>query len=138
MLGATPCFADLAEVDGLQTIAQFLPRIAAAAVMDEAVNEPGWKDASQLAGNDLADATRLLNSILGENQGQLFIENKENSLRVISNLQTSLAKIAQLINAGDHQQLQDHLESLRIGREKWLGSRRNDQPKKKNSILGRK
>ena len=118
MLGATPCFADLAEVDGLQTIAQYLPRITAAAVMDEAVNEPGWKDASQLAGDDLANATRLLNSILDENQGQLFIENKENSLRVISNLQTSLAKIAQLINTGDHQKLQDHLDSLRIGREK--------------------
>jgi prephenate dehydrogenase len=138
MLGATPCFADLAEVDGLQTIAQFLPRITAAAAMDEAVNEPGWKDASKLAGDDLANATRMLNSIVDENQGQLLIENKENSLRVISNLQISLAKIAQLIKSGDHQKLQDHLESLRMEREKWLGSRRNVQPKKKTSILGRK
>jgi prephenate dehydrogenase len=137
-LDATPCFADLAEVGGLQTIAQFLPRITAAAVMDEAINEPGWKDASKLAGDDLANATRLLNSILYENQGQLLIENKENSLRVISNLQSSLAKIAKLINTGDHQELQDHLDSLRMGREKWLGNRRNVQPKKKTSVPGRK
>jgi prephenate dehydrogenase len=138
MLGSKPCFADLAEVDGLQTIAQFLPRISAAAVMEEALNEPGWKDASKLAGDDLANATRLLNSIMDENQGQLLIENKENSLRVISNLQISLVKMAQLINAGDHQKLQEHLESLRMGREKWLGSRRDVQPKKKTSLLGRK
>ncbi len=138
MLGSKPCFADLVEVDGLQTIAQFLPRISAAAVMEEALNEPGWKDASKLAGDDLANATRLLNSIMDENQGQLLIENKENSLRVISNLQISLAKIAQLINAGDHQKLQEHLESLRMEREKWLGSRRDVQPKKKTSLLGRK
>jgi prephenate dehydrogenase len=122
----------------LQTIAQFLPRISAAVVMEEALNEPGWKDASKLAGDDLANATRLLNSIMDENQGQLLIENKENSLRVISNLQISLVKMAQLINAGDHQKLQEHLESLRMGREKWLGSRRDVQPKKKTSLLGRK
>ena len=138
MMGATPCFADLAEVDGLQTIAQFLPRITAAAVMDEVVNEPGWKDASKLAGDDLANATRLLNSILDENQGQVLIDNKENSLRVIANLQNSLAKLAQLINAGESQKLQDYLESLRIERENWLGKRRNIQPKKKNSVFGRK
>jgi len=138
MMGATPCFADLAEVDGLQTIAQFMPRIAAAAVMDEVVNEPGWKDASKLAGDDLANATHLLNSILDENQGQVLIDNKENSLRVIANLQNSLSKLAQLINAGESEKLQDYLESLRMERENWLGKRRNIQPKKKISVFGRK
>ena len=138
MMGATPCFADLAEVDGLQTIAQFLPRITATAVMDEVVNEPGWKDASKLAGDDLANATRLLNSILDENQGQVLIDNKENSLRVIANLQNSLGKLAQLIHAGDSQKLQDYLESLRMERENWLGKRRNVQPRKTNKIFGKK
>jgi len=138
MMGATPCFADLAEVDGLQTIAQFMPRIAAAAVMDEVVNEPGWKDASKLAGDDLANVTHLLNSILDENQGQVLIDNKENSLRVIANLQNSLSKLAQLINAGESEKLQDYLESLRMERENWLGKRRNIQPKKKISVFGRK
>ena len=138
MMGATPCFADLAEVDGLQTIAQFMPRIAAAAVMDEVVNEPGWKDASKLAGDDLANATHLLNSILDENQGQVLIDNKENSLRVIANLQNSLSKLAQLINAGEGEKLQDYLESMRMERENWLGKRRNIQPKKKISVFGRK
>ena len=138
LMGATPCFADLAEVDGLQTIAQFLPRITAAVVMDEVVNEPGWKDASKLAGDDLANATRLLNSILDENQGQVLIDNKENSLRVIANLQNSLAKLAQLICAGDSQKLQETLESLRMERENWLGKRRNIQLKKRNSVFGRK
>ncbi len=138
LMGATPCFADLAEVDGLQTIAQFLPRITAAVVMDEVVNEPGWKDASKLAGDDLANATRLLNSILDENQGQVLIDNNENSLRVIANLQNSLGKLAQLIHAGDSQKLQDYLESLRMERENWLGKRRNIQPKKRNSVFGRK
>ncbi len=138
LIGATPCFADLAEVDGLQTIAQFLPRISAAAVMDEVVNEPGWKDARKLAGDDLANTTRLLNSILDENQGQVLIDNQENSLRVIANLQNSLGKLAQLIHDGDSQKLQEHLDSLRMERESWLGKRRNVQPKKKNSVFGRK
>jgi prephenate dehydrogenase len=138
LMGATPCFADLAEVDGLQTIAQFLPRISATAVMDEVMNEPGWKDASKLAGDDLANTTRLLNSILDENQGQVLIDNQENSLRVIANLQNSLGKLAQIIHAGDSQKLQDYLDSLRMERENWLGKRRNIQPKKKNSVFGRK
>ncbi len=138
LVGATPCFADLTEVDGLQTIAQFLPRISAAAVMDEAINEPGWKDAGKLAGDDLANTTRLLNSILDENQGQVLIDNQENSLRVIANLQGSLEKMARLIRAGDSQKLQEFMDSLRMERESWLGKRRNIQPKKKNSVFGRK
>jgi len=138
MLGATPCFADLAEVDGLQTIAQFLPLISAAAVMAEAANEPGWKDASQLAGNALANATHLLNSIVEENQGQVLVEDQENSLRVIVNLQNSLAKLAQLVQAGDGQKLQDYLDSLRMERENWLAKRKNIQPKKKSSVFSRK
>ena len=137
-LGATPCFADMVEVDGLQTLAQVLPRIAAAAVMAEVVNEPGWKDASQLAGNDLANATRLIDSILIENQGQVLIEDQENCLRVIVNLQNSLAKLAHLIEAGDRQKLQDYLESLRVERENWLNGRKNIQPKKKSSVFRRK
>lgn len=138
LLGATPRFADMVEVDGLQTLAQVLPRIAAAAVMAEVVNEPGWKDASQLAGNDLANATRLMNSILIENQGQVLIEDQENSLRVIVNLQNSLAKLANFIEAGDSQKLQDYLESLRVERENWLNGRKNIQPKKKSSVFRRK
>jgi prephenate dehydrogenase len=137
-MGATPCFADLAEVDGLQTIAQFLPRIIAAAVMDEVVNEPGWKDARKLAGNDLANATRLLNLILDENQGQVLIDNKENSLRMIVNMQNSLAKLAQLIHVGDSQKLQETLENLRMERDKWLANRKNVLPGKKYKIFGRK
>jgi len=138
LIGAIPCFADLTEVDGLQTVVQYLPRITAAALMDEVINEPGWRDASKLAGDDLAIATRLLNSILVENQGQLMIENEQNSLRVIANLQNSLAKLAQFIQAGDSQKLQEYLESLQMERESWLGKRRNTQPREKKQIFGRK
>jgi prephenate dehydrogenase len=138
LLGAEPCFADLAEVNGLQSITHILPRIAAAAVMDEVIHEPGWKDASQLAGAELVGATRLLDSIMDENQGEVLVSNQENSLRVIANLQNSLAELAVLIKKGDSQKLQEKLAQLRIGRENWLRQRRNIQEKKTRNSLGRK
>jgi prephenate dehydrogenase len=138
LLGAEPCFADLAEVDGLQAITQLLPCISAAALMAEVTSEPGWKDASHLAGAELAQATRLLDSILAENLGEMLLSNRENSLRVIANLQNSLADIAALIKAGDNRSLQDELTRLRLERENWRKMRRNAQTKKKGTVPGRK
>jgi prephenate dehydrogenase len=138
LLGAEPCFADLAEVNGLQAITHILPFISAATVMDEVIHEPGWKDASQLAGAELVGTTRLLDAIMDENQGEVLVSNQENSLRVIANLQDSLAELAVLIKKGDSQELQDKLAQLRIERESWLRQRRNVQEKKTSSRLGRK
>jgi prephenate dehydrogenase len=107
-------------------------------VMDEVIHEPGWKDASQLAGAELVGATRLLDSIMDENQGEVLVSNQENSLRVIANLQNSLAELAVLIKKGDSQKLQEKLAQLRIGRENWLRQRRNIQEKKTRNRLGRK
>jgi prephenate dehydrogenase len=130
MLGAEPYFADLEEVNGLQTIVQLLPYISNASLIDEIINEPGWKDASLLAGVDFAGAIRWLNLLTPENITAILVNNRENSQRVIASLQDSLTDLASLIKGGNEQELLEKFSQLQVEGKNWLIKRKNVQPQK--------
>ncbi len=130
LLGAEPFFADMAEVDGLQTLTYILPHFTAAALMDEVLHEPGWRDASQLAGSELAGMLSLLDSFSPDSVAELLVANRENSLRVMANLGRSLSDLAALIESGDSQKLQEKFSHLRDEYFDWLSKRGALQSKK--------
>lgn len=130
LLGAEPFFADMAEVDGLQTLTYILPHLTAAALMDEILHEPGWRDASQLAGSELAGVLDLLDSSSPESVAEVLISTRENTLRVMANLECSLSDLATLVESGDSQKLQEKLGHLRDEYFDWLNKRGALQSKK--------
>lgn len=130
LLGAEPFFADISEVNGLQTITCVLPHLTAAALMDEVLHEPGWRDASQLAGPELAGMLNLLDSSSPESVAEVLVANRENSLRVMANLGHSLSDLAVLVESGDNQKLQEKLSHLRDEYFDWLSKRGALQSKK--------
>lgn len=130
LLGAEPFFADLAEVDGLQTLTYILPHLTTAALMDEILHEPGWRDASQLAGLELAGMFNLLDSSSPESVAKALVANRENTLRVMANLERSLSELATLVESGDSQKLQEKLSHLRDEYFDWLSKRGALQSKK--------
>lgn len=123
LLGAEPFFADMAEVDGLQTITCVLPYLTAAALKDEILHEPGWRDASQLASFELALMLQLIESSSPKNLAAVLTANRENSLRVMANLERSLSDLAVLVESGDNQKLQEKLSHLRDEYFDWLSKR---------------
>ena len=124
LLGATPYFSDLLEVDGFQTLTHILPSIAAAAVMLEVENEPGWEDARKLAGENFAYSTLPLDHLMESyDLGQSLLLNGENSLRIIGNLQAALAQLGTLISEGKSEELKTILENMIASRNSWLKKR---------------
>jgi prephenate dehydrogenase len=62
LLGAVPYFVDAAEIDGIMATAHLLPQLAAAALVNAAVDQPGWPDIRKLAGRHFAASTALVES----------------------------------------------------------------------------
>ncbi len=131
LLGAEPFFADMAEVDGLQTLTYILPHLTAAALMDEILHEPGWREASQLAGSELAGMLNLLDSSSPASVAGVLVANRENTMRVMANLERSLGDLATLVESGDGQKLQEKLDHLRDEYFDWLSKRGALESKKK-------
>ena len=133
-LGATPYFADLAEVDGFQSISFHLSHIASAAVMLSAISEPGWRDARNLAGKEFADSTRAITSLIDDNKsGFSWIQNHDNSLRMIVDLQNSLQEIKVKIENQDEKGLQEILQNLQTERNSWIHQRHALEKEKKTN-----
>jgi prephenate dehydrogenase len=123
-LGAKPYFADLLEVDGFQSITEVLPQIASTAVLLSAAGEPGWKDAGKLANYLFYLASKPLDNLMDSDQpGHSLIVNRENSLRMIDNLQVTLQTIRKLIETRDKVGLKELLLDLQTQREMWLKQR---------------
>jgi prephenate dehydrogenase len=123
LLGASPYFADLIEVDGLMASAHILPQLTAAALMDSALHQPGWEDIRKLAGPAFAAATSQL---LAEEAGALIEavkQNQQNTVRVLDDAIAALSALREEIVADDASALEKKLETARKGREKWMAER---------------
>jgi prephenate dehydrogenase len=124
ILGSTPMFIDPSEADGLLAYSHTLPVLAAAALVNTTVDQPGWREARKLAGRDYALATEPVG--LGEenkNLGQIALQNSENTVRILNLLVDELLQIRDAIADKDAETLQKHLENAQKGREQWLHER---------------
>jgi len=124
LLDARPYFADALEFDGLTAASQSLPKLAAAALVNSVMNQPGWVEGRKLAGRTFAISTEPLMHLDDEKKlGQAAIENKENVVRVIDNYIQSLTVIRQAVLDGDQETLEKLLNGAVKGRDGWLSER---------------
>lgn len=124
LLGAQPFFADAYESDGLLAGSALLPRLAAAALLQAVIGQPGWKEGRKLAGKTFARAT--LPALELESAGAPGMEallNRENALRVLDNYINELSLLRQLIEENDEELLGKHIDDALAQRELWLKQR---------------
>ncbi len=124
MLGAVPLFADMAETDGLMTSAHIMPQLAAAAVLNAVIDQPGWKEARKLAGRPfaaLASALAYQDEI--ESLGEAATLNRENVARALDVVIGSLQGLRDDIANGNREDVIKRLETALDGHDRWFGER---------------
>ncbi len=124
LLGSTPLFADLAEIDGLMTSTMILPQILAAALLNATVDQPGWREARKVAGRAFADASGPVLHLDGSQSLKTSIVlNRENVMRVLDNSLAELQFIRSIIFEQDDSALEEYLERAYRSGNKWKQER---------------
>jgi prephenate dehydrogenase len=146
LLGAKPYFADPYEVDGLLGMVHLLPRLTAAALASAAFEQPGWLEARKLTGPAFAAITAPLElEAESYKPGLDAIHNRENALRLLDLLISTLQDVRSEIADGDAEALHNRFAEARTNRNHWLGQRKTgewgERPTPeipaKSSMLGR-
>ncbi|HXF84831.1 MAG TPA: prephenate dehydrogenase/arogenate dehydrogenase family protein [Anaerolineales bacterium] len=124
LLGAQALLSDSFEVDGLLASAHILPQLAAAALLDATVNQPGWREASKLASRPYATATAAL-AYHDElrSLSEAALGNRENVVRMLDTYIASLQKLRNEIADGDDKSMLELLDEALKSREQWLQER---------------
>ena len=124
LLGATPLFADEAEVDGLAAASQILPQLAAAALLNATIPQPGWREGRKTAGPAYASATAPITLLTEKTKlGQAALLNQVNTLRMVDELIAQLREVRTAIANQDAKTLQSLLDQAVNNREQWMGQR---------------
>ena len=124
LLGAMPLLMDTTEADGLFSAMHVLPQLAAAALLDTTVDQPGWQEARKLAGRPYATVTAgaaYHDDVLS--LGTSALENRENVVRLLNAYISSLIRLRDEIDTSDRAALTDRLEDAWQGRIRWLDER---------------
>ena len=124
LLGSTPLFADLAEIDGLMTSTMILPQILAAALLNATVDQPGWREGRKVAGRAYTDASGpVLNLDGSQSLKTSIISNRENVLRVLDSALAELQFFRSIIFEQDDSVLEEYLERAYRSARKWWQER---------------
>jgi prephenate dehydrogenase len=124
ILGATPLLADLAESDGLMAVVHLLPQLAAAALLNATVDQPGWQEARKLASRPFAAVTSGL--AYQDEIESLKISALQARANIVHSLDVLMAAIKGLrddIEKADEDSLAERLEAALEGRQRWLNER---------------
>lgn len=125
LLGASPMFMDLAEADGLMSMAHVLPHLLAAALTQATIDQPGWAEMRKLAGQPyalsagLAAREEFLHGLPGA-----VLNNRENTLRVLDRYVQELMTLRKMLAEGEETHLNDYLKRSQSGYQRWLAERR--------------
>ena len=124
LVGATPFFVDLLEIDGLMTTTHLLPHLISAALLNATLGQPGWQEARKIAGRAYTEATGLIGHLESpEALATAVMSNQENSLRLLDNAIESLYVLRQDITSQDMASLTTHLQQAETGFHQWRGQR---------------
>lgn len=124
LIGAVPLLMDTAEVDGVFAAIHLLPQLASTALLDAALEQPGWQEARKLAGRPFASVTAGLayHDDAQSLQGSV-LENRENVIRMLNTYISSLIKLRDEIDENDREGLLDRVENSWRGRVRWMDER---------------
>lgn len=124
LLGASPFFADIAEVDGVMAAIQVLPQLSAAALLDATLDHPGWQEARKFAGRAYLDGTSAAKTAFSSGAlRDAAILNPESVTRGLDRMIDSLQKVRGYVAKGDSEALGAMLGDIFEGREDWLAQR---------------
>jgi prephenate dehydrogenase len=123
MLGARAYFADLAEVDGIMATIHTLPALAAAALTETVIGQPGWADIRKLAGRQFVSALRLLDLEESVALAEAARQNRVNIVRVLDDYIAALKSLRDEIDGEEKKSLQGRLDRILKGRAQWQKAR---------------
>ena len=124
LLGSNPLFMDSAEADGYLGKVQIIPQLAAAALLDSTLDQPGWQEVRKVAGKPYAAMTSVLTS--HDDVASLSgaaLANRENVVRLLNAYITSLINIRDEIEDNDGDALSERLERNWKGQARWMNER---------------
>jgi prephenate dehydrogenase len=120
-LGAKHMFSDSAEADGMMASVHLLPQLAAAALLNSTLEQPGWQETRKIASKPYALATAALAD--ADALREAVLSNKENVLRVLDAFIASLTDLREAIAEDNADSLGKRLKSARTGRLNWWSGR---------------
>lgn len=124
LLGADSLFADPLEVDGLMATTHILPQLMASALINATVDQPGWREGRKIAGRAYAEMTGPITHLSDSGTlGQSALLNRENVVRVLDTLTTTLQSLRNDIDNQDREALESNLEHAHKGRQQWWQER---------------
>jgi prephenate dehydrogenase len=124
LIGSQPLFADVVEADGVGISTQLLPQLAAAALLNTTVAQPGWGEARKIAGRVYAETTRaILHQEGAASLAEAALGNRQVLGYKLDEMIASLQQIKAHLEAEDKDALLDELKRAEEGREKWLEER---------------
>jgi prephenate dehydrogenase len=133
LLGARAYFADLAEVDGIMATVHTLPALAAAALTETVIGQPGWIDISKLVGRPFMAAMRPLDGEGAAALAETAQKNRVNTIRVLDEYIAALQSLRDAINQEEKASLQERLQGILDERLQWqrartAGDRQSGEP----------
>ena len=105
-----------------------LPQLTAAALMNAASGQPGWREGMWVAGSSLFHATLpVINLFKNEQLGQTAMINHTSMTRFLEDFLRELIKIRDAVSGNSYEILEKNLEKAITAREEWLSGRREAQ-----------
>jgi prephenate dehydrogenase len=123
LLGSAPYYSDQTEIDGVMAAAHLLPHLAAVALANALVDQPGWPDIRKMAGRPFAASTALLLDGEIDGLGEAALGNGENVTRILDNLLFSLQDLRDHIANQNKKGLNSRINHARQGRLNWWAER---------------
>jgi prephenate dehydrogenase len=123
LLGARTYFADLAEVDGIMAAVHTFPALAAAALAETVIEQPGWADIRKLAGRPFVSALRPLDLEETAALAEAARQNRVNTVRMLNDYIAKLQSWRDEIDGEKKKSLQGRLELVNKARSQWRKAR---------------
>jgi len=129
LLGASPLFCDMAELDGFIVSTCLVPQLLSATLLTATLDQPGWTDAGKFAGAEYAAVSSgMAGSEDTASIREAVLLNKEIVLRNLDGLLTTLHAFRDVIQDDRAPQLGFRLDGARVGRQKWWQDRQKTRP----------
>ena len=127
MMGAKPYFLDPLEHDGLMAGMEHLPLVLSAALLRMTFGADTWKELRKVTGASYETAT-MLPSYDASFYRDIFLHNRENTLRWLDLYVEELSSFKELIAAGDAEALTEVFDKAVDARILWLEQRKEGYP----------
>ena len=135
-LGAESIFGDIVEVDGLMAAGHTLPQLVSSVLVNANAKQTGWFDIRKYAGRAFAQTSASINNVdLPETIAAEAILNKDNTIRMLKEVQEELSLLTELIEKDDVQRLVRYLEVAKEERETWWDAKQTKNWEKERPDL---